>query len=46
MKIKLKSDHLDNKAGDVIEVPKERGEYLIRMSVAEEYKEVVKKEKK
>lgn len=45
MEIKLKSDHLTDKAGDVIEVNKERGEYLIRMSVADEYKEIAKKAK-
>ena len=41
MKIKLLKNHLDNIVGEVIEVSKERGNYLIRVGVAE-----LKQEKK
>ena len=41
MKIKLLKNHLDNISGEVIEVNNERGNYLIRVGVAE-----VKQEKK
>ena len=41
MKIKLLKNHLDNIAGEVIEVSKERGNYLIMVGVAE-----LKQEKK
>lgn len=38
MKIKLLKDHLDNTAGDTIEVKQQRGGYLVRVGVAEETK--------
>ena len=41
MKIKLLKNHLDNISGEVIEVSDERGNYLVRVGVAE-----VKQEKK
>lgn len=41
MKIKLLKNHLDNITGEVIEVSDERGNYLVRVGVAE-----VKQEKK
>lgn len=41
MKIKLLKNHLDNISGEVIEVSSERGNYLIRVGVAE-----LKQEKK
>lgn len=41
MKIKLLKNHLDNITGEVIEVNTERGNYLIRVGVAE-----LKQEKK
>ena len=41
MKIKLLKNHLDNITGEVIEVNNERGNYLIRVGVAE-----LKQEKK
>lgn len=41
MKIKLLKNHLDNITGEVIEVNNERGNYLVRVGVAE-----VKQEKK
>ncbi len=45
MKIKLLKNHLDNITGEVIEVSNELGNYLIRVGVAEEVKDV-KKDKK
>ncbi len=36
MKIKFKSEHLTNKAGDEIEVTVEQGKYFIAMGIAEE----------
>ena len=41
MKIKLLKNHLDNISGEVIEVSNERGNYLVRVGVAE-----LKQEKK
>jgi len=38
MKIKFKSDHLTNKAGDEIEVAEEQGKYFIAIGIAEEVK--------
>lgn len=35
MKLKLRKDHVLGKAGDVIEVDKDRANYLIRCAVAE-----------
>lgn len=43
MKIKLLKNHLDNITGQVIEVNNERGNYLIRVGVAE--KKIDKKKK-
>ena len=45
MKIKLLKNHLDNITGEVIEVNNERGNYLIRLGVAEEVKDVKKTKK-
>lgn len=44
MKVKLLKDHLNDKAGDVIETEDGIGEYLIKMCVGEKPKE--KKDKK
>lgn len=38
MKVKFIKDHLENKTNDVLEVSKERGDYLILMKVAKENK--------
>ena len=46
MKIKLLKNHLDNITGEVIEVSNERGNYLIRVGVAEEVKQEKKPKKK
>ena len=46
MKIKLLKNHLDNISGEVIEVSSERGNYLIRVGVAELKQEKKPKTKK
>ena len=46
MKIKLLKNHLDNITGEVIEVNNERGNYLIRVGVAELKQEKKPKTKK
>ena len=46
MKIKLLKNHLDKITGEVIEVSNERGNYLIRVGVAELKQEKKPKTKK
>ena len=43
MKIKILKNHLDNITGEVIEVSKERGNYLVSVGVAEYHIEKKKK---
>ena len=43
MKVQFLKDHLDNKAGDVVEVTEDRANYFIMNNVAEKH---VKKETK
>ena len=46
MKIKLLKNHLDNINGEVIDVSNERGNYLVRVGVAELKQEKKPKTKK
>jgi len=39
MKVKLLKDHLDSKAGDVVDVTEQRANYWIKVGVAEIKKE-------